>query len=135
LNLSGAAFFLAESLATTAQGDQEYLPDTVIADFYRLADALILPSREEGFGIPLLEAGLAGLPVFCSAIPPLQALGEEQAHYFSPDAHPDQVASQMTEVLGASPVFALRRRVRRQYTWEQIYTRQIAPLLTGAAAP
>ena len=50
LGLDGAAHFLAEQTA-------EFLPDTVISDFYRLADLLFLPSREEGFGIPVLEAG------------------------------------------------------------------------------
>ncbi len=65
LRLEGKAHFLAE----VAPG---FLPFSVVADFYRLADALLLPSLEEGFGIPVLEAGLAGLPVFCSDIPPLR---------------------------------------------------------------
>jgi len=52
LNLAGAAIFLAELI-------DAYLPDDVIADFYRLADALFLPSREEGFGIPIVEAAFS----------------------------------------------------------------------------
>ena len=75
LDLESAVVFLVEH-------SSEYLPDAVIADFYRLADALFLPSREEGFGIPLLEAGLAGLPVFCADIPALRELGGDNAAYF-----------------------------------------------------
>lgn len=122
LGLEQAAHFLAE-------GSAEYLPDMVIADFYRLADALFLPSREEGFGIPVLEAGLAGLPIFCTDIAPLQKLGGEYATYFSADAAPQEVAALVAGRLANDAGFGMRKRVRGQYTWEQIYTRQIAPLL------
>ena len=37
------------------------IPDSVIGDLYTLADALFFPSQQEGFGIPVLEAGLARL--------------------------------------------------------------------------
>ena len=75
LGLVNVVCFLAE--LTT-----EYIPDEIVSDFYHLADALFLPSREEGFGIPILEAGLAGLPVFCSDIPPLRSLGEVSCNLF-----------------------------------------------------
>lgn len=126
LGLQQAAIFLAEQEAS-------YLPDEVIADCYRLADALLLPSLEEGFGIPVLEAGLSGLPLFCSDIPPLRALGGDQALYFSPQAEPAQVARLIAERLKGDPVYTLRVRVRTRYTWERIYHLQIAPLLEGRA--
>ena len=75
LGLESFARFLAELTA-------EPLPDAVIADCYRLADALFLTSREEGFGIPLLEAGLAHRPVFCADLPALRELGEVIRHLF-----------------------------------------------------
>ncbi len=122
LQLERAAHFLAERV-------DGYLPDAVIADFYRLSDALLLPSREEGFGIPILEAGLSGLPIFCADIPPLRDLAGQQATYFSPEAAPEQVAGLIARRLDANPTFVLRARVRRSYTWEQIYARWIVPLL------
>jgi glycosyltransferase involved in cell wall biosynthesis len=122
LKLGNAVHFLAELTS-------EYLSDEVISDFYHLADALFLPSREEGFGIPILEAGLAGLPVFCSDIPPLRSLGASCVTYFSPDADPDEVAELIARELSSSPVFRMRADVRRQYTWESVYTQKIAPLL------
>ena len=122
LGLESVAHFLAELR-------NGYLPDEVISDFYHLADALFLPSREEGFGIPVLEAGLAGLPVFCSAIPPLRSLGGAEATYFSLEAEPGEVAGMIANGLSSSPVFRLRTRVRRDFSWEHIYAEKIAPLL------
>lgn len=123
LGLGNVVHFLAEF-------SSEYIPDEVISDFYHLADALFLPSREEGFGIPILEAGLAGLPIFCSDIPPLQSLGGSNVTYFSPEADASELASLIANCLSASAVFRMRTSVRKGYTWEQIYARQISPLLT-----
>lgn len=122
LKLENNVHFLAE--LTT-----EYIRDEVISDFYRLADALFLPSREEGFGIPILEAGLAGLPIFCSDIPPLRSLGGSYVTYFSPDADPNEIAARIAKDLSSNPVFRMRADVRRQYTWERIYTQKIEYLL------
>ena len=122
LRLEKVVYFLAERTA-------EYIPDEVITDFYHLADALFLPSREEGFGIPILEAGLTGLPVFCSDIPPLRKLGGPHLTYFSPEADPDELAKIIAATLTASPMFRWRAEVRSHYTWEQVYKRNIAPVL------
>jgi glycosyltransferase involved in cell wall biosynthesis len=121
LGLGGSAHFLAEI-------SSEYLPDSVIADFYRLADALILPSREEGFGIPVLEAAVAGLPIFCTNIPTLRELAGEQATYFDPDADPAGIAAAMNAWF-TSPVYELRVRVRSGYSWQRLYRQYIQPML------
>ncbi len=122
LRLKGVVHFLAELI-------DEYLPEVVIADLYRLSDALFLPSREEGFGIPVLEAALSGIPVFCSNIPSLRELAGDNAFYFSPDGNPVDIAGLIAGNLRANPIFELRTRVRSKYTWERIYTEKIAPLL------
>lgn len=122
LGLQEAACFLAEL-------SDRPLPDEVIRDFYGLADALLLPSREEGFGIPILEAGLAGVPVFCSDIPPLRELGADSVEYFPLEGEPAMIARMIVRRLETDRVFRLRHRVRSGYLWEQVYQRQIAPLL------
>jgi mannosylglucosylglycerate synthase len=124
LSVVNSVVFLAELTA-------EYIPDDVIFDFYHLADALFMPSYEEGFGIPILEAGLANLPIFCSDIPPLRNLGGSYLTYFSPDDEPAKIANNIADHLSSNPVFLLRTNVRRKYTWEEIYRQQITPLLMG----
>lgn len=125
LGLDAAVHFLAEVVETT-------LPDTVIADFYRLADALFLPSREEGFGIPVLEAGLSGLPVFCTDIPQLIALAGDRASVFSPDAAPGEVAALIDHRLSGDPVCQMKTQFKQTYSWEGVYGQHIAPLLEKA---
>jgi glycosyltransferase involved in cell wall biosynthesis len=122
LRLEGSAHLLAEYAP-------EGLPEEDVAALYRLADALLLPSREEGFGIPVLEAGLAHLPIFCSDLTALQALAGDCAHYFSSDDNPLSVAQLIADTLQDDPVYTLRARVRQYYTWEAVYRLQIAPLL------
>lgn len=122
LKLRGAAHFVAESTS-------EFLPDAVIADFYRLADALLFPSREEGFGIPIMEAAFSHIPVFCADIPVLRELGGEDVSYFDPDESPRNVASQITKRLEAESTSRWSRRAKHAYTWEQIYSLHIDPLI------
>jgi glycosyltransferase involved in cell wall biosynthesis len=124
LRLEEAAIFLTEAAGSS-------FPDEVVADLYRMADLLLLPSAEEGFGLPILEAGLAGIPVFCSNIDSLQELGRDQATYFEPHGDAASAAGQIAAALDDSPRFALRRRVLREHTWEHIYTEHLAPLLEG----
>lgn len=124
LSLQGAAHFLAEL-------NESYLPDEVVADFYRLADALFLPSREEGFGLPVLEAAFSRLPVFCTDIPPLRVLGGEYATYFAPDADPRTVAEQVQARLAADEAYQAAVAARRTFTWERVYAEHLAPLLKG----
>ena len=105
------------------------IPNAVIGDLYTLADVLFFPSQQEGFGIPLLEAGLARLPVFCADIPPLRETGDGLAHYFDHRADPSGVAGLIARVLESDRPGLLRRRVRRNYTWSRIFREHILPLL------
>ncbi len=127
LSLTEAAHFVVEQV-------DDPLTDETLADLYRLADALILPSREEGFGIPLLEAAVARLPVFCADIAPLRALGGRDAVYFSPEADPSAVAALIAEHLSADAAYRFGVRARQDYAWEQVYRVHLEPLLSGRNA-
>ena len=48
------------------------------------ADALVLPSLSEGFGLPVLEAFSAGTPVLCSNTTALPEVAGDAALYFDP---------------------------------------------------
>ena len=127
LQLRGWAHFLAEK----ADG---FVPDAVIADLYRMADALLIPSREEGFGIPLIEAAVSRLPIFCADIPALRELGGEDVTYFEPDADAAEIAARIRARLQADATSRWSRRARHAYAWEQIYQTRIDPLIREVAA-
>ena len=123
LGLKGSAHFLAEL-------SDSFLPDEVIADFYRFSDALLFPSREEGFGIPLIEAAFSHLPAFCADIPPLRDLGLNDATFFPPDEDPVKVAGLLADYFRTSLPARLAMRARASFRWEAIYRRHIAPLFS-----
>ena len=123
LELEDSVHFLAELV-------DSFLPDEVIADFYRIADALFFPSREEGFGIPLIEAAFSHLPAFCADILPLRELGLEDATFFSPDEDPVKVAAMIAEYFKSSLPARLSMRARASFRWEAIYRQHIEPILS-----
>jgi mannosylglucosylglycerate synthase len=120
--------FLYESYVD-ASGRPRPVADAMLADLFKLADGLLFPSRYEGFGIPVLEAGLAGIPIFCSDIPPFRATAGDAALFFDPEGAPEATAARIGAALAADRRADLRRRVRNAFTWDAIYRRDIAPLL------
>ena len=122
LGLQGSVHFLAELV-------DAFLPDEVIADFYRVSDALFFPSREEGFGIPLIEAAFSHLPAFCADIQPLRELGLNDATFYSPDEDPAKIATLIADYFHSALPARLAMRVRSSFRWEAIYHQHIAPIL------
>jgi glycosyltransferase involved in cell wall biosynthesis len=53
------------------------IPDAQLGLLYRSAQALLFPSRFEGFGFPVFEALDHGCPVIAARLPPLEALTRE----------------------------------------------------------
>lgn len=105
------------------------LPDSAVAEMYRLADLLLFPSLREGFGIPILEAGLARLPVFSADLPPMRKSAGEYADWFDPQGDAWQVAADIVARLESDRAYKLRRRVMRKFTWQAIVENQLIPLL------
>jgi glycosyltransferase involved in cell wall biosynthesis len=122
LALNGRAFFLAEYV-------KEFLPASVIADFFRLADLLFLPSFEEGFGLPLLEAALQHIPVFCSDIEVLREVGSGLVSHFDVNSAPEQIARQIVASLEDNCCFRYASLERNEFSWNQVYRNKIKELL------
>ena len=129
LGVSRAAVFLY--LERDGRGRPLRASDRVMADLYALSDALLFPSKQEGFGIPLIEAGLARAAIFCSDIPPSREAAGDDAHYFALEASPHDVADMIEAWMRSDSAYRMRQRVLRAYTWQAVYTRYIEPLLTS----
>lgn len=99
-----------------------------VGELYRLSDLVLLPSHREGFGMPLLEAGLMGIPVASAAIPAAVEIGKEDIFVLDLSAEPEAVASDLLSWLEGQPQSRLKRRVRRALTWQAIFRAQILPL-------
>lgn len=101
----------------------------VVSDLFRVSDMLFMPSHREGFGMPILEAALVGMPIVSTEIPAAVELGEDNVILFDNDENPAYVAGRIIGWLERSPVYRLRRQVRQNYTWEAIFRRNIEPLI------
>ena len=72
--------------------------DTELRDLYAHAEALVLPSLWEGFGLPVAEALATGCRVACSDIPALRELAGEDATYFDPSS-PEAISEGILQAL------------------------------------
>jgi glycosyltransferase involved in cell wall biosynthesis len=108
---------------------------SMVAELLRVSDALFMPSHREGFGMPVLEAGMIGIPVFCAEpVPAANEIGGQHIVQFSPDADPGEVANLILKWMEHSSVLRLRRRIRQNFTWQNIFRREILPLLDRGAS-
>jgi len=104
------------------------VPARVLPNLYAAADLLVMPSRVEGFGLPVLESMASGTPVICSRAASLPEVGADAVLYFDPqDA--DELASLMQSVLESPDLHAdLRMRGlarARELTWKQSVQRHL----------
>jgi glycosyltransferase involved in cell wall biosynthesis len=61
-----------------------WVTEQELTDLYQRARAMVMPTFAEGFGLPVLEAMAAGLPVLASDIPVLREVGGDAAVWFDP---------------------------------------------------
>jgi glycosyltransferase involved in cell wall biosynthesis len=88
-----------------------------------------MPSHREGFAMPILEAGLAGIPVISTDVPAAEEIGGEDLIRFDTAQDPAGLAVQILAWAEESRVHRLRRRVRQGFTWQAIFASDIEPLL------
>jgi glycosyltransferase involved in cell wall biosynthesis len=117
------------------QPDQPFQIDMqTVGELFRVCDLVLMPSHREGFGMPVLEAGLVGTPVFCTSIPAAREIGKQDVTIFDLKMGPSLLAERIIQWMQQDPVYRLRQRVRKNYTWEAIFTQHIEPLINHSAA-
>jgi glycosyltransferase involved in cell wall biosynthesis len=114
------------------------VPHASLAAHYRRAALLVLPSREEGFGLVLVEALGCGCPVVASDLPAIRGLlneGQSGRLFRAGDA--GDLALTVTELLADSESRnALaengRQHVLSRYDWNTISRRYASMLMPNA---
>ena len=110
-----------------------HLPESAVPDLYRGAALVVLPSRAEGFGLPVIEAMACGVPVICSDLPVLREIAEGVALFCDPN-DPAAFADAMGAVLDA-PSNSSRRQLgierARTFTWERAAQQTVAAYETA----
>ena len=75
-----------------------YVPDHLLAALYSAARMLVLPSLDEGFGLPAAEAMACGTPVAASSAGALPEVVGEAGVFFDP-LNEDMMASAIERLL------------------------------------
>ncbi len=117
---------------TFKSGEKLPASRVIMHDLYLISDILFLPSKQEGFGIPLLEAGMIKLPIACSNIPPFQSIAGDNVLYFELDEPAEEIAEKIQNFLTSFGPARWFRQVMNQYVWDNIYHRNLLPLLQKA---
>jgi glycosyltransferase involved in cell wall biosynthesis len=111
----------SESRVTFRDG----VTDLEYADELAGAFALVSASKDEGFGIPLVEAMEHGIPLVLSDIPIFREIGQDAALYFDPSS-PEQFVNQIRklEETGKWGEVSSRSRERgRFFDWNKSATK------------
>ena len=116
-------------------------PHELLSTYYRAADACLVPSRSESFGLVALEAAACGTPVVASAVGGLPTLVVDgRTGFLVEGSEPGQFAGSVERIL-EEPLLAERLSTTsvlraREYTWsraaariEEIHDRLAAGLL------
>ncbi len=105
------------------------IDEPVVGDLYRVSDVMFMPSHREGFGMPVLEAGLVNIPVVCREVPAAMEIAGRDALIFSDEASSDDLAGLISKVLEKTSTSSFKRQVRKEYSWQALFENEIQPLL------
>ncbi len=105
-----------------------YVDEQQLHSLYMVADAMLFPSRQEGFGLPLLEAAAHRLPVFCSNIEPLKSIAVAGTVLFDLRDAPRNVAERICHAFAKDAIFQRKKQLLRDYSAERLYLDRIEPI-------
>ena len=110
LGLDGQVAFLGFVTAEELEG------------LYETAACFVLPSLNEGFGLPVQEAQRRGVPVACSRASALPEAAGDGARYFEPESE-DDIAAAVLDLLQdpalAAGLVEAGREHQERFTWER----------------
>lgn len=102
-----------------------YVPDTEVVHLLNVAQAVVLPSMAEGFGLPAIEGAACGIPVIATRNSPLPDLLAGGGIFIDP-TQPEQLTDALRQILREQQKqqhlgkVALERA--RKFSWERSAT-------------
>jgi glycosyltransferase involved in cell wall biosynthesis len=95
---------------------------------YAAAELLVMPSLEEGFGFPVLEAMASGTPVVCARASALPEVAGDAVEYFDP-YRVDNLVDAIARVFDSPSLQASLRHKgldrARRFTWDECIKRHL----------
>ncbi len=94
--------------------------DATVQRLYQNALAVAFPTKNEGFGLPIVEAFLNGTPVLASNIPVLREVGGDMADYFD-NTSVDSLLAAVDALLADPDAYQKKRAAISAYrprTWD-----------------
>jgi glycosyltransferase involved in cell wall biosynthesis len=111
------------------------VPDAMLPGLYAGAEAFVLPSLYEGFGLPVLEAMACGTPVVASNVTALPDTCGGAARFTEPEG--EAIAAALIALLGDKDERARLRAAglerARGFTWDRA-ARRVDAVLAGVLA-
>ena len=114
---------LAGELRLAGADVRGHVPKAELAQLYRGAAALVLPSRYEGFGLPVVEAMASGTPVVATPDDALREVAGDAAVFAEPRDLADAVRSALDD---RDRLVAAGLERARRFTWEETARRTLA---------
>jgi glycosyltransferase involved in cell wall biosynthesis len=132
LVLAGSRGYEAESALLHANGRIRvtgYATEEEIAAWYARASIFAFPSLDEGFGMPILEAMAAGVPVIAGNRSALPEVSGDAAEQIDPDSE-EQLAAALLRL--ATDEARRKELIARGLNWSKQFTWENAVLKTRA---
>ena len=97
-----------------------FVPGEDLPNIYNLARAYVQPSFDEGFGLNLLDAFIAGCPVACSSRGSLPEVGGDAVAYFDPERDMKSVVSTLLKDKKLADNLVKQGSARiKNFSWEK----------------
>jgi glycosyltransferase involved in cell wall biosynthesis len=113
---------LAAELRRRGADLRGYVEKPELAELYRGAVCLVVPSRYEGFGLPVLEAMASGIPVVAARDPALMEVAADAAVYAD---HGDLAGAILRAVERRADLRAAGLQRAAQFSWAETARRTV----------
>jgi glycosyltransferase involved in cell wall biosynthesis len=120
-NLKGNLFFLSDILEKLKIAPEKNRQ--VVRDLYFISNLVLYLSKDEGFGLPILEAGIARTPLALSQIPVFREVAHDGVLYLPLDESPEYNANRVVHFLTATQPRSdvLYKRIIELNNWDNLW--------------